>query len=237
MSTLKQNPVKTCADYINGNNSIFSFLTQKEKEFLLKNLVCRLYNKGEIIFNEGDSPTGLICLAEGEVKIYKEGIGGREQIIRLARSIGFIGYRAIFAEQTHRATAVSIQPSIVFCIDREILFKLIRQNIDFALSIMRSFAVELGLSYERTVTLTQKHIRGRLAEALLLLVKNYGFESDQATINIYLSRGDIANLSNMTTSNVIRTLSAFAQEGVVHIKGKKIKVLSLDKLERISELG
>jgi CRP-like cAMP-binding protein len=57
------------------------------------------------------------------------------------------------------------------------------------------------------------------------------------TIKIYLSREDVANLSNMTTSNAIRTLSTFAQEGVIAIDGRKIRILDLPKLERISELG
>jgi len=59
----------------------------------------------------------------------------------------------------------------------------------------------------------------------------------EKTIKIYLSREDVANLSNMTTSNAIRTLSSFAQEGVIAIDGRKIKILDLQKLERISDLG
>jgi CRP-like cAMP-binding protein len=87
------------------------------------------------------------------------------------------------------------------------------------------------------VTLTQKHIRGRLAESLIFLKDTYGYEDDHKTIKIYLSREDVANLSNMTTSNAIRTLSTFAQEGVIAIDGRKIRILDLPKLERISELG
>ena len=52
-----------------------------------------------------------------------------------------------------------------------------------------------------------------------------------------LSREDLANLSNMTTSNAIRVLSQFASEGVIALRGKEIKVLDMDLLERISYLG
>ena len=86
-------------------------------------------------------------------------------------------------------------------------------------------------------TLTQKHIRGRLAESLLFLLDTYGTEEDNITIKVYLSREDVANLSNMTTSNAIRTLSAFAAENVIGISGRKIKILDLKKLDKISELG
>lgn len=72
--------------------------------------------------------------------------------------------------------------------------------------------MDLGMSDTRTVNLTQKHIRGRLAESLLMLKDNYGMEEDGITLSIYMAREDLANLSNMTTSNAIRTLSCFADE-------------------------
>ena len=98
-------------------------------------------------------------------------------------------------------------------------------------------SLELGFSNNRTVSLTQKHIRGRLAESLIVLKDTYGYEKDGKTIRAYLSREDIANLSNMTTSNAIRTLSTFATENVISIDGRKIKILDSRKLDRISTLG
>jgi len=95
----------------------------------------------------------------------------------------------------------------------------------------------VGVLQYTTVTLTQKHIRGRLAESLILLKRKYGYENDGSTLKIYLSREDIANLSNMTTSNAIRTLLTFANEKVIAIDGRKIKILDFNRLERISALG
>ncbi len=226
-----------CDNCIDNPKSVFHVLVPKERELLKKNHICALYNKGEIIFKEGDKPAGLICLSEGKVKIFKEGVGGREQIVRMANPIGFIGYRALFAEEHHTATAVAIEESVVCIIDKESVYKLLRTNSELCMSIIKSFATELGFSNNRTVTLTQKHIRGRLAESLIFLKDTYGYEEDTQTIKIYLSREDIANLSNMTTSNAIRTLSTFAQEGVIAIDGRKIKITNLARLERISDLG
>ena len=97
--------------------------------------------------------------------------------------------------------------------------------------------IDLGVSDQRTVSLTTKHIRGRLAEALLFLRDNYGLEEDHATISIYLSREDLANLSNMTTSNAIRTLSAFANERIIAIDGRKIKIINEEELKKVSRFG
>lgn len=41
----------------------------------------------------------------------------------------------------------------------------------------------------------------------------------------------------MTTSNAIRTLSAFAQEKIIAIDGKKIKLIDEECLERINKIG
>ncbi|MGE4568768.1 MAG: Crp/Fnr family transcriptional regulator, partial [Bacteroidales bacterium] len=101
----------------------------------------------------------------------------------------------------------------------------------------KSLAIELGFAYYRTLSLTQKHIRGRLADSLLFLRDTYGFEKDEKTLKVYLSREDIANLSNMTTSNAIRTLSAFSSEGIIAIDGRKIKLLNVNDIEKISDLG
>ena len=231
------NSDEICREFLEDKKSIFSILTQEQKEILRAGLSASIYKKGDYIFKEGDKPMGLICLSEGKVKVFKEGVGGREQIVRLAKPIGFIGYRALFAEENHYASAVAIEDSTVCTVNRDALYTLLRLNSELSISIIKSFAMELGFSYFRTVTLTQKHIRGRLAESLLFLKDTYGFEKDEKTIKVYLSREDIANLSNMTTSNAIRTLSAFATEAVISIDGRKIKVLDIVKLERISDLG
>lgn len=231
------NTEEVCREFLEDKKSIFSVLLPEEKEMLRAGLTAAFYKKGDYIFKEGDKPTSLICLSEGKVKVFKEGVGGREQIVRMAKPIGFIGYRALFAEENHHASAVAIEDSTVCSVDKDTLYKLLRRSADLSLSIIKSFATELGFSYFRTVTLTQKHIRGRLAESLLFLKDTYGLEKDEKTIKVYLSREDIANLSNMTTSNAIRTLSAFSSEEVISIDGRKIKILDHAKLERISDLG
>ncbi len=226
-----------CHNIIDNQMSVFSVLSKEEKEQLKKNSTCTYYKKGDIIYKEGDKPNGLICLSKGKVKIFKEGVGGREQIVRMAKPIGFIGYRALFAEQNYLASAEAIEDIVICIIEKETLYKVLRSNPDLSFNIIRSLASELGFSNNRTVTLTQKHIRGRLAESLLFLKDIYGFEEDGATIKVYLSREDIANLSNMTTSNAIRTLSTFASEKIIALDGRKIKISDFKTLEKISELG
>ena len=228
---------KICNICINSTNSVFKPLSKDEKNFLKNNMTCIKYRKGEYIYKEGDKPEGLICLAEGNVKVFKEGIGGREQIVRLAKAVGFIGYRAMFAHENHIASAIAIEDCTASIVKAECVNQLLKSNFDFSIQIIRALATDLGFSNRRTVTLTQKHIRGRLAESLLVLIDTYGLDEDGETIKVYLSREDLANLSNMTTSNAIRTLSSFANENIIELSGRKIKILDKDLLDRISRLG
>lgn len=220
-----------------GVCSLFYNLKPREKDLMRKIFTCTYYRKGEIIYRDGDTPTALVCLIKGKVKIFKEGVGGRDQIVRMAKPIGFIGYRALLADENHIASAEAIEDCVVGEIEKSCLIKILQSNALLCYHILKSVATELGLSNSRTVTLTQKHIRGRLAESLVFLRDTYGVEDDMQTIKVYLSREDLANLSNMTTSNAIRTLSAFADEGVLELDGRRIKVLDAHKLERISNLG
>ena len=220
-----------------GVCSLFYNLKPREKDLMRKSFTCSYYKKGEIIYRDGDTPRALVCLIKGKVKIFKEGVGGRDQIVRMAKPIGFIGYRAMLADENHIASAEAIEDCVVGEIERTTLIKILQSNALLCYQILKSVATELGFSNSRTVTLTQKHIRGRLAESLVFLRDTYGLEDDNETIKVYLSREDLANLSNMTTSNAIRTLSAFADEGILELDGRRIKIIDTHKLERISNLG
>jgi CRP-like cAMP-binding protein len=114
---------------------------------------------------------------------------------------------------------------------------MINNNMKLAWFFIQELSHNLGGSDTRIVNLTQKHIRGRLAEALIVLRDNYGYEDDNATIKIYMSREDLANLSNMTTSNAIRTLSTFVSEKILLVDGRRIKIINEPMLRKISKFG
>lgn len=224
-------------DILENPESIFYLLTREEKEEFERFISLTNYRKNKIVFREGDYPNGLLMLVNGNVKICKEGISGREQIIRIAGPLDMIGYRALFAGENHIASAITFEPSLICTVSHEFIFNRALKNIRFCHKLVKILTSELGFSNARTVSLAQKHIRGRLAESLIILKNKFGFEKDGLTLNVYLSREDIANLSNMTTSNAIRTLSTLASERIISIDGRIIKILDLPKLERVSKLG
>jgi len=216
---------------------VWHLLTEEERNLLLEEVEIRRYAKNDIIYHEGDTPQALYCPASGKVKIYKEGVGGRQHIIRVVKPREFFGYRASFAGENYIGEAGAFEDSAILYIPLPVARKIIIANHAISMYFLRKLAEQLGNSAEQTVSLTQKHVRGRLAETLLRLRNSFGFVDDKQTLAITASREDIANLSNMTTSNAIRTLSAFAQEGIVKTEGRNIILLDEEQLQRISEIG
>ncbi len=212
-------------------------LNDEQRAFLSRHFTLQSYKKNETIYCEGERPSHLMCLISGKVKIYKDGVGGRSQIIRMIKPVEYFGYRAYFANENYLTQGSAVEPSVLCLIPMTAIMTLVTQNAEIALFFIRQLAFDLGVADERTVNLTQKHIRGRLAESILFLKESYGLEEDGSTLSIYLSREDLANLSNMTTSNAIRTLSNFSTERLIAIDGRKIKIIDEEKLKKISKIG
>ena len=224
-------------DFSASLSEVWRVLNDKERDILRNNATIQFFKRNELIYCEGDEPKDMMCLLKGKVKIFKEGVGGRSQIIRMIKPVQYFGYRANFAQENYLTNASAFEGSSVCLIPMKEVTELVGGNSDLAMFFIRQLSVDLGIADERTVNLTQKHIRGRLAESLLFLQDSYGLEEDGGTISIYLSREDLANLSNMTTSNAIRTLSNFVTERIIALDGRKIKIIDEDRLRKISKLG
>ncbi len=238
--TLMANKKKLTAILNEALDSLSDFaalLTEEQRQEMKECISVQLFKKNDVLYREGEVPQMFHCLVNGKVKIYKDGIGGKTQIMRVVKPVDFFGFRAYFANQNYLTSAAAFENSTVCLIPIEIVDKWIMNNHKFGLFFIQRLSVALGNAEQRTVNLTQKHIRGRLAESLIFLRDCYGLEEDGATLSIYLSREDLANMSNMTTSNAIRTLSGFAQDKIIAIDGKKIKIIDNETLEKVNKMG
>lgn len=218
-------------------SAIWSVLDSDEKRLVVDNLTINNFKKNQLIYVEGEEPEYLWCLFKGKVKKIKEGVGGRVQILRLVRPVQYFGYRAHFAGEHYVSSAMAIEPSTTGSLPLTLVDELINRNNRVARFFITELSRNLGGSDTRIVTLTQKHIRGRLAEALIVLREHYGYEDDNATLKIYMAREDLASLSNMTTSNAIRTLTTFVNEKIIVVDGRRIKIINEPMLRKISKLG
>ena len=210
-------------------------LNEEQRDMLMQQVTVTYPYKGEVLYKEGDDPDYLYYLQQGHVSIVSEKENGGHRIIRLVEPGAIFGYHQAFTNECYKMTAIAGDNAIVMAFPMSVVFHLIWENSGFAMVFFKDLSSLLGLSVRHTRVLTEKHIRGRLAICLLQLKKTYGTTAN-GTINIYLSRESIAGITNMTTSNAIRTLSAFADEGLVAIEGRKVRIINEEGLERVAEI-
>lgn len=219
-------------------SEIWQVLTNEEKRLVVDNFKIHHYKKNHVVYAEQEIPEYVWILLDGKVKKYKDGVGGRVQIIRLIKPVQYFGYRAYFAGEPYVSSAATLEPSTLGTLPMKLVEELIKKNNRLAMFFIHDLSRNLGSSDTKIVNLTQKHIRGRLAEAIIVLLDNYGYEEDDnMTLKIYMAREELANLSNMTTSNAIRTLSNFVSEHLIVVDGRKIKILDEAALRKISKFG
>jgi len=217
--------------------NLWGGIEDEQFEMLKEHLEITKFKKGEIIYKNEGTPTDAMCLLTGKVKIFKEGINGKSQIIRVIKPHEFFGFRAYFADEIYKTAAMALDTCTVAHFPMPVLMKMLQKSYNIGYYFIKYLSVEIGKSDDRTVNLTQKHIRGRLAEALLFLKDSYGLAKDGITLDCSLSREDLANIANMTTSNCIRTLSAFSAEGLISTNVRKIKIIQEEELKKIAEQG
>ena len=61
------------------------------------------------------------------------------------------------------------------------------------------------------------------------------FKNDM--FDLPISRKELGELIDMTPENVIRILSEFRRDGLIHLKGKHVELLNKSFLQKIRDLG
>ena len=118
-----------------GLYEIWALLTPEEKRRLTDNFVIHNFKRNQIIYAEGDDPEYLWCLLSGKVKKFKDGIGGRQQILRVYRPIQYIGFRAYFAKEKYVTSISAFEPSTLGAIPMSLVCELIDNNRQLACSL------------------------------------------------------------------------------------------------------
>lgn len=210
--------------------SVFKNLKGTQLEQMNHHKSCVHFKKGQSIFNESSVPFGLFCVNQGRIKLTTSGIDGKEQILRLSKAGDILGYRALLSEECYHSTAIALEDSSVCFLPKEILFSLLENNNLLGFELMKLLSNDLKVAEQQIVSLSQKNVRERIAEALLFLKATYGLLEDQQTIAVSLSREELANFVGTATESVIRFLSEFKTDGIIQLEGKKIKIINLPKL-------
>jgi CRP/FNR family transcriptional regulator, polysaccharide utilization system transcription regulator len=210
---------------------LVKFCTNQELDNVNASKTCVSYKRGETLFHEGAPPLNLYCINSGAIKIVKEASGGKEQIVRIAKAGEVAGYRSLIMQQRYSNSAIAIEDCKICLIPRDMFQHLSANNTKFYDALMKLLCEDIELSQSKMAEIAYKPVRGRVAEALIILAQ---MANPQGIIN--LTREDLASFVGTVKETVIRTLSEFKNEQLIEIDKRNIKVLSTTGLERLSNL-
>lgn len=226
----------TCEHCEVFNKSILCSLRTEELSVINLEKSMNHYLKNQNVFQEGNRPHGLYCIHSGKIKITKRGYNGKHQIIRLAKEGDVLGYRALVSGENYSASAETLEDASICFIPKGVIFGLLHKNADLLIQLVQLLSSDLKLAEQKVAEFSQKPVHERIAETLLIIKETYGLESDESTLNIAMSREDLANIAGTATETLIRVLSDFRTKGLIELTGKKIRILKPEDLIRMAAI-
>jgi CRP-like cAMP-binding protein len=212
----------------------FRNLTSEEISLVDANRYEATFKPGEVILKQGSPANNAVFLASGMAKVYIEGLDGRNFILGIVLPTNLIlgpGVH-ILKKNSYSVSALTVVQACFISFD--IINQLISQNQAFAQGMLEDISIKSYNVHTKLVSLTQKKMHGRIAEAILFL-SDVVFKSDE--FDPILSRQEFGEMTNMAKESVVRILKELEATGVIDSGHSRIKILDKEKLRLISEKG
>lgn len=224
-------------DSPNETTDFWELLTNEQRAVLESVKEMLSVSKGSSFFRQGDEPERLFYVRRGTVKVTRMGGAGRKQILRFVTQGELFGYGAAFSDGSYVASAEAFEECVIWAFPINSMRHIMLQTPLLARYAVQRLARELGEADCRLVSLTQSHLRGRMAETLLFLNRAHVMGKKETETLPPLARKELASLSNMSTSNAIRTLAQLAEEGLIEVDGRNIRILNPERLHWLALQG
>ncbi|TYB74457.1 Crp/Fnr family transcriptional regulator [Bizionia saleffrena] len=214
---------RRCENCIVRQLNSLKALKKEELKRISDSKISKIIKKGESIFREGEKLNGVFCIQNGVSKLSKMSDNGKDQIVKIVAKGEILGQRSVISDQSTNLSAVALNDMTVCFIPKIELSKSLDENTQFTQAILKQMAQDLKVADDVIVSMAQKSVRQRIAEALMYLRDNFGVD-EEGYISMTLSREDIANVVGTAKEACIRTLSSFKKDQLISATGKRIKI-------------
>ena len=215
-------------------HQLFTYLSPEELNTINNAKLEVTFNEGEIMFKQSSFVTHIISLTSGLAKVYIEGISKKNLILQYIRPGDFIGGPGAFVDKIHHYSVVAVEDTNACLIPIEVFKKIIETNHTFALGYIEDISRKGIYNFDRFISLTQKQMYGRVADALLYLQKNVYPENRNG---FPANRKDLADFTALSKDSAGRILNSFEESGFIELIDNKIIILNIEQLEDISSKG
>lgn len=210
---------------------LFKGLSENQLDELVRSFPSRHYGQGRIIFREGEKAEGFYVLLSGRLKIYKLSQEGKEQILHIIEPGEPFAEVALFSETTFPAYSETISPSDVMFFPREGFARLVRNDPAIIMNMFAILSQRLKYFTRLVEDLSLKEVPQRLASYLLFLMEREN--SDNVSLGI--SKGQLASLLGTIPETLSRIMGKMANQGLIEMQGRKIRITNHASLEALSE--
>jgi len=213
---------------------IFSGLPEDQLTAIKLIAIKRQFNKGEMIFSEGEDGNGFFVIAEGRVKIFKVSSDGKEQILHIFGPGQPFGEVPVFAGQRFPANAQAIDKTRALFLPRAAIVELVAANPSLALNMLAVMSEKLRQFAVQIENLSLKEMPARLATYLIFLAEEQRTD-DVVTLNI--SKGQLASILGTIPETLSRIFAKLSGQQLIRVEGKKFTLLDRVGLEDLAEYG
>jgi CRP-like cAMP-binding protein len=187
----------------------------------------------DCIFREGGYVEGIYFMQRGFVKLVSKRVDNREQIVRLAAAGQVLGHRGL-GDDKYPISAVALNDTTVCFIDNDTLYEVFMNNPKLTLQMMEFYSRELRKTQIRMKYLTQMNVKEKIAEALLFIKEVFGINQNDGTLNVRLTRQEIADMTGVAAEQVSREFGEFIKKKLIVKKGGSgIKLIDIEGLHAI----
>jgi CRP-like cAMP-binding protein len=152
--------------------------------------------------------------------------------VRLATVGHVVGHRG-YGHETYPIGAIAMEDTLACFLDNDILYDAFMNNPKFTYALMMFYASELRKTEIRQRHLVQMSIREKVADSLLYLKEIFGMNTKDKSLNVIMTRQEIADIAGTSAEQVMRTLTEFENESLIAKQGKKIIFLNQKGLNKI----
>ncbi len=213
---------------------LFGQLDDKEYESINHARTEYVFKRGEVIKAEGENINSFLYMRKGLVKLYKTNKIGKDQILSINKPGDFINLLNIFSNSNYKYSIAALEETLVCDVKLNVFIEVVRNNSDFAFSVLNRISKISDETIERRFALAQKQIKGRVANILLFFAEEVYRDNK---FRMPITRREVGELVSMTTENIIRTFSEFRKDGIIALDGKIITILDLKRLKNINKTG
>ena len=208
-----------------ARTEVFGELSQPELDEVAQVAVPRSWERGEVIFREGDPGDTCYLIKSGAVILTREHQDGRMIALAELRGGGMFGELAMFRGETRSATAEAIEETAAVALLAPDVQRLIKRNPEIANKLLGALAERVRVTTERLLQQSFQTVAGRVASALLAqTVARQAEGAPDVEVLIRATQAEIANLAGTSRESASRFLATLERAGVVTLGRGKVTV-------------